>query len=282
MSTVAPGESHASAFSRVSARGARHLAMGILGIVALLGIWQFGTWYLVSQPETQSFGAFGPIPTFQSFPRLWEEGRIQDAIEASLVNRLGVGLLIAAAIGIPVGILLGRSRRFREISHSPFQFVRMISPLAWMPVAVVVFPTWNQAIVYLIVIAAVWPVVYSTAAGLAKVDPAWYKVANNLGANRLHILQKVILPAITFDILSGLRLALGVAWIVLVPAEMLGVTSGLGYAIKDARETVDYSYLTAMVVTIGVLGFVLDSIFVVLINRFSWYHRRAARAGGSA
>lgn len=277
MSTeVAPREREMSAFARIGSRGARHLLFGILGVLALGFIWQLGTWYLVSQPATASFGAFGPIPTIQAFPRLWEQGRIQDAIAASLVDRLGVGLLIATVIGIPVGILVGRSKRFRDISHSPFQFVRMISPLAWMPLAVIVFPSWDQAIVYLIVIAAVWPIVYATAAGLTKVDPAWYKVAHNLGAKRIHILKDIILPAITFDILSGLRMALGVAWIVLVPAEMLGVTSGLGYAIKDARETVDYSYLTAMVLTIGAIGFVLDTLFVALINRYSWYHRRAA------
>jgi NitT/TauT family transport system permease protein len=263
-----------SAIARIGTRGARHLVLGVLGLLVMLAIWQFATWLLVSQPETRAFGAFGPIPTFETFPRLWEEGRIQSAIKVSLLDRLGIGLMLAALIGIPVGILVGRSKRFRDISHSPFQFLRMISPLAWMPLAVIVFPSWDQAIIYLIVIAAVWPVVYATAAGLAKVDPAWYKVASNLGARRIHILKEVILPAIAFDVFSGLRLALGVAWIVLVPAEMLGVTSGLGYAIKDARETVDYSYLTAMVATIGVIGFTLDSIFVLLINRYSWYHRR--------
>ena len=276
MSTVvAPHEPEVSALARIGSRGARHLAFGILGVLALVVLWEIGILYLVSFPETRAFGDFGPIPTFKAFPRLWEQGRIQGAIEASLVDRLGTGLFIAALIGIPVGILVGRSRRFRELSHSPFQFIRMVSPLAWMPLAVIVFPKWNQAIVYLIVIAAVWPVAYATAAGLAKVDPAWYKVARNLGAKRIHILKEVILPAIAFDIFSGLRLALGVAWIVLVPAEMLGVTSGLGYAIKDARETVDYSYLTAMVVTIGVIGFTLDSILVMLTQRYSWYHRRA-------
>lgn len=273
---VAPRELEASAFARGRSRWARRLALGILGVFILGMIWQIGTWYLVSQPQTRAFGDFGPIRTLEAFPRLWEQGRIQAAIGASLVDRLGTGLLIAALIGVPLGILIGRSKRFREISHSPFQFVRMISPLAWMPLAVLVFSVWNWAIVYLIAIAAVWPVVYATAAGLAKVDPAWYKVARNLGAKRIHILKEIILPAIAFDIFSGLRLALGVAWIVLVPAEMLGVTSGLGYAIKDARETVDYSYLTAMVVTIGVIGFALDSIFVALISRYSWYHRRAA------
>lgn len=275
MSDVAPREREMSKFARIGSRGARHLAFGILGILVLGFIWQLGTWYLVSQPDTASFGAFGPIPTLEAFPRLWEQGRIQSAIEASLVERLGAGMLIATIIGIPLGIIVGRSRRFRDISHSPFQFIRMISPLAWMPLAVIVFPTYDQAITYLIVIAAVWPIVYATAAGLSKVDPAWYKVADNLGAKRTQVLREVILPAIAFDILSGMRLALGVAWIVLVPAEMLGVTSGLGYAIKDARETVDYSYLTAMVLTIGAIGFTLDTIFVALINRFSWYHRRA-------
>jgi len=259
----------------VRSHAARHLGLGLLGVLALIGLWELGILYLVSQPETRAFGDFGPVPTFKAFPRLWEQGRIQEAIEASLVDRLGVGLLMSALIGIPLGILIGRSKRFREISHSPFQFIRMISPLAWMPLAVIVFAKWNHAIVYLIVIAAVWPVTYATAAGLAKMDPAWFKVARNLGAKWIDVITQVIVPAITYDILCGLRLALGVAWIVLVPAEMLGVTSGLGYAIKDARETVDYSALTAMVVVIGAIGFTLDSIFVMLINRYSWYHRRA-------
>lgn len=259
----------------VRSHAVRHLTLGVSGIVGLIALWELGILYLVSQPETRAFGDFGPLPTLEAFPRLWEEGRIQEAIGASLVDRLGIGLLLAAAIGIPLGMLVGRSKRFRELSHSPFQFIRMISPLAWMPLAVIVFPKWNQAIVYLIVIAAVWPVTYATAAGLAKMDPAWFKVARNLGARWHDVIRQVVVPGITYDILCGLRLALGVAWIVLVPAEMLGVTSGLGYAIKDARETVDYSALTAMVVVIGLIGFTLDSIFVMLINRFSWYHRRA-------
>lgn len=85
----------------------------------------------------------------------------------------------------------------------------MISPLSWMPLAVLVFATWNGSIIFLIAIAAVWPVMFATAAGLAKVDPNWFKVARNLGAKPMHILTKVIMPAITFDVLSGIRLALG-------------------------------------------------------------------------
>ena len=114
---------------------------------------------------------------------------------------------------------------------------------------------------------------FSTAAGLAKVDPAWFKVSRNLGARPWHMLSQLILPAIAFDVLTGIRLALGVAWIVLVPAEFLGVTSGLGYSIEDARETLSYNDLTAMVLVIGVIGFLLDSLCMMLIGRFSWHRQ---------
>src|SRR5690606_28695814 len=147
-----------------------HAGFAILGVGVMILIWQLGIMYLVAQPETRAFGGFGPIPTFQKFPELWAQGRIQSAINASLIDRLGTGLLIASFIGIPLGILIGRVKRFRELTHSPFQFMRMVSPLAWMPLAVIVFATWNLSIVFLSVIAAVWPVAYATAAGIAKVD----------------------------------------------------------------------------------------------------------------
>jgi NitT/TauT family transport system permease protein len=85
------------------------------------------------------------------------------------------------------------------------------------------------------------------------------------------MLTQIILPAISFDIFTGIRLALGIAWVVLVPAELLGVTSGLGYAIKDARETLSYDHLTAMVLTIGVIGYVLDTCCALLVKRYSWH-----------
>jgi NitT/TauT family transport system permease protein len=172
---------------------------------------------------------------------------------------------------VPVGILIGRNRRFRELSNSPFQLMRMISPLSWEPIAVIVFAGWDQAIVFLIAIAAVWPVMFSTAAGLSKVDPAWFKVARNLGAKPWHVVTQIIVPAIAFDVLTGIRLALGVGWIVLVPAEFLGVTSGFGYTIEDARESLEYEKLMAMLLVIGAVGYVLDSICLALIKRYSWH-----------
>lgn len=243
----------------------------ITGLVILFAFWWLGGYLIEINPNTTNFKDFGPIPTFQAIPGLLESGKIQAAVISS-AHRLGVGLLIAICCGVPIGILLGRSQVFREISNSPFQLIRMISPLSWEPIAVIVFATWNGAIVFLIAIAAVWPVVFATAAGLAKVDPAWFKVARNLGAKPWHLVTQIILPAIMFDILTGVRLALGVAWIVLVPAEFLGVTSGLGYSIADARETLSYDHLTAMVLTIGIMGYILDSSCALLIKKFSWHH----------
>jgi NitT/TauT family transport system permease protein len=262
-------------FSRLLTHpAARRLGWAASGIAILATLWLIAGYLLSINPTTRTFTKFGLIPTLDAFPELWRAGKIQHATAAS-GYRLGSGLLIAIAVGVPIGVLMGRIKWFREFSNSPFQFVRMISPLSWMPLAVLVFATWNGSIIFLIAIASVWPVMFATAAGLAKVDPNWFKVARNLGANPWHILTKVIMPAIAFDILSGIRLALGVAWIVLVPAEYLGVTSGLGYAIEDARETLSYDNLTAMVVTIGIIGYFLDSALVLLLKRYSWNRRGA-------
>jgi NitT/TauT family transport system permease protein len=263
-----PGPDFTAASAALKTQG-RKLAYFVAGLAILLAFWWLGGYLLSINPQTASFATFGPIPTFQAFPLLWENGKIQSAVMAS-GYRLGIGLAIAIAIGVPVGILVGRSRRFRELSHSPFQFLRMISPLSWTPLALFVFATWNQSIIFLIAVASVWPVIYATSAGLAKVDPAWFKVARNLGASPSQMLTKIIMPAIAFDVLTGIRLALGVAWVVIIPAEFLGVTTGLGYTIQDARETLSYNNLTAMVLTIGLMGYTLDSFCVMLIKRFSW------------
>jgi len=252
----------------------RRLFNFVTGLAILFTLWWIGGYLISINPATKNFSTFGLVPTIKAFPELWEAGKLQSAAMAS-GYRLGYGLLIAIAVGVPLGILMGSFKRFRDLSNSPFQLLRMISPLSWMPIAVLVYGTWNHSIIFLIAMAAVWPVAFSSAAGLAKVDPAWFKVARNLGAKPRHILLQIILPAISFDIFTGIRLALGVAWIVLVPAEYLGVTSGLGYAIEDARETLSYNYLTAMVLTIGLIGYLLDSACVLMIKRFSWHRGEA-------
>ncbi len=248
-----------------------HVLYPVLGIAVLVAVWWLGGWLIATNPDTASFADFAPEPTFARLLELLGNGAVIKAVLPSL-ERIGLGLLWAVLVGVPVGVGIGLFAQMREITHVPFQFLRMISPLAWMPIAVLAFSTWDGAIVFLITVAAIWPVIFSTAQGVRRIDPIWFKVAKNLGAGGQQMLRKIILPAIGQDIFAGIRLAVGVAWIVLVPAEYLGVTSGLGYAINDARDTLEYDTLAAMVVVIGVLGFFLDGVCVRLINRFSWHH----------
>ena len=242
----------------------------VVGLTVLLGLWWLAIYLITLDPTKSTFAEFSPLSAFQALPDLWRDGTIPDALE-STGYRLGTALFLAILIGVPIGILMGQVRWFQRLTNVPFQFMRMISPLSWEPIAVVVFAGWNEAIVFLIAIAAVWPIAFATASGLAKVDPAWFKVARNLGARPWQMVSRIILPAIMFDVITGIRLALGVAWIVVIPAEFLGVTSGFGFAIQDARESLEYASLMGLVLVIGIVGFVLDSICVMLIKRFSWH-----------
>ncbi len=247
---------------RVSLR----FAAPVLGLVLLLAIWAFGGWLLTQSPQGTAFAGFAPRPALSRLAAMIADGSLWNSFLPS-IRRIAFGLGTAAALGIPLGVLVGQNAIIREITHVPFQLLRMISPLAWMPIAILAFPTWEGAIIFLIAAAAIWPIIFATANGLQKLDPDWFKLAKNLGARPWHLLTVIILPAIAQDILVGLRLALGVAWIVLVPAEYLGVTSGLGYAINDARDTLEYDRLAALIVAIGIIGFTLDGVLLLAIRR---------------
>lgn len=248
----------------------RSVGYAMLGMALLLAAWWVGGFMVQNNPATMAFADFAPAPALSRLADMLSSGEAWNMTVPSL-QRVMQGMVIAVAIGVPVGILVGRVQVLREVTNIPFQFLRMISPLSWMPIAVMAFATWDGAIVFLIAVAAIWPILFSTAAGLRRVDPSWFKVARNLGARPWHMLFVIILPAISQDILTGVRLALGVAWIVLVPAEYLGVTSGLGYSINDARDTLEYDRLAATVVIIGVIGFLLDFACQQAISKLSWH-----------
>lgn len=245
------------------------VGLSLLGIALLLGLWWIGGAIVAANPRTAAFADFAPGPALARLRDMLASGEVWHMAGPSLA-RVGAGLAWAVAIGVFLGILVGRIAAFRALTNVPFQFLRMISPLSWMPIAVMAFATWDGAIVFLITVAAVWPIVFSTAAGVRRIDPAWLKVARNLGARPTSMLAYVIFPAIMQDILTGIRLALGVAWIVLVPAEYLGVKSGLGYAINDARDTLEYDRLAATVIIIGIIGFLIDHVCQLAIKRASW------------
>jgi NitT/TauT family transport system permease protein len=210
--------------------------------------------------------AFGPLEGFAALVRLLAEGEVMVHVGVSL-RRVLVGLAAGLAIGVPVGLLVGASRGFERLAGPAFQFLRMISPLSWMPIAVMAFGVGDAPVHVLLGLAAVWPVMLNTAAGVRALDPRWLMLARSLAASRWETLWRVVLPGILGHVLTGMRLAIGLLWVVLVPCEMLGVSAGLGYAILDARDRLAYAELTALVMLIGALGFALDAAARALCRR---------------
>ena len=241
----------------------------LIGLAAFALVWMMVAGFFFTRPEFSQFNGFSPGPTFKALMTAAQESRFWISVFASL-KRILIGISLAAITGVPIGILVGFYPRFRGLSYSPIQFVRMISPLSWMPIAILLFASFESAIYFLIVMATICPIILNTTIGVLNINPQWIKMALNQGANNFQLIKTIIIPFSLPYMLTSLRLALGVAWIVLVPAEFLGVSSGLGYLINDARDTMEYDKLMAMIIAIGVLGFSLDRIIQKLQHTFSW------------
>jgi len=241
----------------------------IAGMAIFFLFWCAAGFLLFSRPGYEHFHGFLPVPTFKALFAAVMESHFWVSVWASL-QRVVIGIFIAAVLGIPVGLVIGFYPRLRSLSYSPIQFLRMISPLSWMPVAVLVFASFESAVCFLIVMATIWPIMLNTAIGVMNINPQWVRMALNQGASNYQLMFTVAVPASLPYVLTSLRLALGVAWIVLVPAEFLGVSSGLGYLINDARDTMEYDRLMAMIIAIGVMGFLLDRILQKIQTVLSW------------
>jgi NitT/TauT family transport system permease protein len=243
--------------------------LGISGLAGLLVLWWLGV---------KVFGAadglsarFSLAATLSSLWELLGRGELYLHIAVSL-KRIFVGLFLALLVGVPLGLLVGSSRNLEAATTPAFQFLRMISPLSWMPIVVMLMGVGDSPIYFLLAFAAVWPIMLNTAAGVRQLDPRWLQLSQSLSATRWETLRRVIIPGVVGHVLTGVRLAIGILWIVLVPCEMLGVSAGLGYYILDTRDRLAYSELMAMVLLIGLLGFALDAFA-------RWLHQRWVHAG---
>lgn len=230
--------------------------LGLMGLLLLLAVWHVGSVLLAQSMPLANMLA--PAVALSSLKTLLLDGQLWAHIGASL-QRVGVGLLAALVIGVPVGFALGLSRRTEQTVSPAFQFLRMISPLSWMPVVVMLFGIGDAPIYFLLAFAAVWSIILNTASGVKQINPQWLELGRSLSATKSEMLFKIMLPAVLGDILNGLRLAIGIVWVVLVPCEMLGVNEGLGYFILDTRDRLAYSELMAAIVLIGLIGWALDS-----------------------
>ena len=243
------------------------LGQTLLGIAGLLGL--LALWWLATVPWVQADSLahrFSPGASLQALVTMLGDGEIWHHIGVSL-KRVLVGLTIAVVVGVPLGLALGWWQGLNDVLSPSMQFLRMISPLSWMPIAVMLFGIGDQPVYFLLGYAAVWPVMLSTLSGVRAVEPRWLDVGQSLAASRWETIRHIVVPAITAHVLTGVRLAVGILWIVLVPCEMLGVTAGLGYYILDTRDRLDYQALMATIVLIGALGFLLDWILRTLCQQ---------------
>ncbi len=226
-----------------------------VGVIAAIGLWWFGTAWLSS--SNPILGFMTPAHTLSALAYLVSEQHL--LLDAGItIFRLIAGLALAVVVGYVSGLAIGLFKSLDQLTLIPIQFIRMISPLAWMPVAVVIFGIGTPPVIFLIFIAAVWPVLLATAAAVKAVPKNWKTLASSFGGTQLETIKNVIVPAIQPGVLTGIRLAVAVSWIVLVPAEMLGVDSGLGYVVLNSRDQLAYDQLAAAMVTIGLIGFLMD------------------------
>ena len=238
-----------------SDRLASRTLLGAAGLLGLGALW----WVAVTSADPAGMGRyFTPNAVLRAAFTLLGDREFWPHVWLSLA-RVAIGLAFALVVGVPLGVAVGSSSRFDHITSPSIQFLRMISPVSWMPLAVMLFGVGDRPIWFLLAFAATWPILLNTAAGVRALNPRWLELGRSLAATRRELFFQIVAPGIVSHVLTGIRLAIGVLWIVLVPAEMLGVSAGLGYYILNARDRLAYSELTACVLVVGALGFLLDA-----------------------
>ena len=199
-----------------------------------------------------------PLDVLWGLVELAKKGLLVKYVVASLF-RVTWGFTLAVIVGIPFGLLMGSNKLVQEAFNPLIQGFRPISPIAWIPVSILWFGVSDAAPVFLIFLARVFPITVSTAAAVKSVQSVYLRAADNFGLTKFQLFSQVIFPASLPQIITGLRIGLGIAWLVVVAAEMIAVNSGLGYLIIDARNAGKrYDLVVAGMVLIGVIGWLLD------------------------
>ncbi len=225
-----------------------------LGVTAVLLV----LWHLAVR---WSGDAFSPVPAevATGLIELAQKGVLFGYIVNSLW-RVSTGFLLALAVGLPLGLLLGWSRRMNQALNPLIQVLRPISPIAWIPVSILWFGVSDAGPVFLIFLASVFPITTSAAAAVRGIPLNALRASQNLGLGGWDLLRMVVFPAVLPQVVTGVRIALGVAWMVVVAAEMIAVDSGLGYLIIDARNAGSrYDLVVAGMILIGLIGLLLDA-----------------------
>lgn len=208
-----------------------------------------------------------PVDVALGIRELVEKGLLLKYIVASLF-RVSWGFMLAVLVGVPLGLVLGWFRPAFQALNPMIQILRPISPIAWIPVAILWFGIADSAPIFLIFLASVFPITVSSMAAVQNMQLVYLRAAQNFGVTGMQLFRRVIFPAALPQIITGIRIALGIAWLVVVAAEMIAVNSGLGYLIIDARNAGKrYDLVVAGMVMIGIIGLVLD-LLIRRLERF--------------
>ena len=232
----------------------------IVVAAGLIALW----WIIVDATDSKIFPT--PRKVVEGTLELARDGSLWEHIGASLM-RVGAGFGIAVLFAIPLGLWMGRVRGAFVTLNPIFQILRPISPIAWIPIAILWFGVGNASPIYLIFIASVFPMIVQTTSGVHTIEKRYLRAAENFGVPRGKFFRQVVFPATLPDIIIGMRIGLGVAWLVVVAAEMIALRSGLGYMIMDARNAGNrYDLVVAGMIIIGLIGLMLDGSMRLLEN----------------
>ncbi len=198
---------------------------------------------------------------------------------ADSLRRVAIGYGAAVLVGIPLGLCLGWFPVAHQVVNPLLQLLRPISPIAWIPVAIIVFGIGDPSAIFLVFLGAFFPIVVAAVGGVSSVPLIFRRTGRNFGLSNFQLLRKVVFPAAMPQILVGLRIALGIAWLVVVAGEMIAVDSGLGYLVIDSRNSGKrYDLVVAAMLMIGVMGLLLDLAFRRLekMKSVRWGFRNAS------
>ncbi|MCI2425695.1 ABC transporter permease [Candidatus Acetothermia bacterium] len=215
-----------------------------------------------------------PVAVVRATVELWEKGILVRDITASL-SRVFSGFILAAVFAIPLGLLLGWYARLKHAFDPLVQILRPISPIAWIPLAILWFGIGNRPAIFIIFITSLFPILLASISAVKNIDQLIIKSAVNFGAGGGDILRKIVIPASFPYVMVGLRIALGIAWVIIVAAEMVGMRSGLGFMILDARNFLRTDMVVAGMIIIGIIGLILDRIMLFFEKsiRIRWGYR---------
>jgi len=236
----------------------RQALPSVLVIALLLSVW----WAVVRATASVIFPT--PWQVVTGTLELVEDGTLWMHIGASLF-RVGTGFLLAVVLAVPLGLWMGWVRGAFVTLNPIFQILRPISPIAWIPIAILWFGVGNASPIYLIFISSLFPMIVQTTAGVHTIERRYLRAAENFGVSRTTLFTRVVIPAVLPQIIVGMRIGLGVAWLVVVAAEMIALRSGLGYLIIDSRNAGNrYDLVIAGMIIIGLIGLMLDGLMRLL------------------